>query len=135
MSNSTNLIEATKAGKDGIQVVFNDLCRKMLERSIRVAESQNEFEAGTILVDFLEASGLSKSKASNLVAPVDGKAATITREASVSERLWSMILRKVDKIGSITECKGNTAKLILKKGKEAEAFLKSVATIKGIKLS
>jgi len=136
MSNSMNLIEAAnKAGQDGIKVAFADLNRKLLERAIRVAESQNEFQAQATLSEFLESLGLGKSKASTIVAPTDGQSVQVTKDANVTDRLWAMILGKVDKLGSVTAVKGNTASLILKKGKDTEAFLKSVATIKGIKIA
>ena len=136
MSNSMNLIEAAnKAGADGVKTVYRDLCRKMLERSVRVAESQNEFQAQVVISDFLESLGLGASKVSAVIAPIDGKSVVLTKDANVTDRLWSMILGKVDKLGSITENKKDTAKLILKKGKDSDAFLKSVGTIKGIKIA
>jgi len=107
----------------------------MLERSVRVAESQNEFQAQVVISDFLESLGLGASKVSAVIAPIDGKSVVLTKDANVTDRLWSMILGKVDKLGSITENKKDTAKLILKKGKDSDAFLKSVGTIKGIKIA
>ena len=135
MSNSQNLIDgANKAGIDGLKIVYRDLSKKMLERAIRVAEAQNEFQAMSLISEFVESLGFPKASATS-VTPIDGKTVELTKEKEVTDRLWQMILGKVDKIGSVTVVKGNSATLILKKGKDSDNFIKSVSTIKGIKIA
>lgn len=132
MANSNAIIDIARTGdvkatEDALQSAIG----QAVKRALWVAERKDEFMAIPVLQE-LDGKYNPGGKASAPVAEIkDAKDLKLTKDSKLDDRVWQAILKKANKVGVVVKSSGNVAEVKIPK-KEADAFGKAVAAVKGI---